>query len=160
VLVVVSGSSAWGQDWGDVNANAVVVGGDLTVEAQRPLDFQQVLPGADYDVDIVSSQSGRWRVVGTPAAEVQLTFLLPSFLFVDSYSLPIAFGPNQAGHRVINDPGGATRFDPNIGGIGKLRAFFGGVLFVWLGGTVSPTLSQQPGLYTGSVTLVVSYTGS
>lgn len=143
-----------------IQPSAVVIGGNISVTGQRALDFQDVMAGGTYDVAFTSSTSGHWQVTGTPGAEVQLTFLLPPALISGPHSMPINFLPNHAGHFTFNAPGFATVFDPQLGAVAKLRSFFGGTLYVWLGGSISPSFVQHSGLYTGTVTLVASYTGS
>jgi hypothetical protein len=157
-IQIVLVSTAWAQS--SIGADAVVIGGNLQVRDQRRLDFQDVMPGGDYDVEITNSQSGYWTVSGTAGAEVQLTFLLPTLLWSGSHSMPISFGPTQAGHFIFNVPGFATLFDPTSGTVTTLRSFLSGVLHVWLGGSISAGPAQQAGVYTGAVTLVVSYTGT
>ncbi len=144
---------------GALDANAVVIGGNLTVTGERALDFGLVTQGSAPAIAVPAAGSGRWQVRGTPSAEVRLSFLLPSLLTVDAHSMPISFGPTSAGRFGVNLPAFATLFDPAAGTTARLRAGLG-VLFVWLGGTVTVAPAQPPGLYTGAVTLVVSYTGN
>lgn len=144
---------------GALDANAVVIGGNLTVAGERALDFGPVTQGSAPSLTVAAAGSGRWRVSGTPRAEVRLAFLLPSLLTVDAYSMPISFGPTSAGHFALNFPAFATLFDPAAGGTARLRAGLG-VLFVWLGGKVIVAPAQPPGVYTATATLVVSYTGN
>lgn len=155
---LVAAPAAWAQA-GALDASAVVIGGNLTVAGQRDLDFGLVTQGSAPTVTVAAAGSGRWRVSGTSRAEVRLAFLLPSLLTVDASSMPISFGSTSAGQLGLNLPTFATLFDPAAGATARLRAGLG-VLFVWLGGTVTVAPAQPPGLYTGAVTLVVSYTGN
>ena len=140
--------------------SAVVVGGNIGVQAQRNLDFGDVLPGVRYDVAVIDNRAGKWRITGTPGAELQLGFLLPSTLSDGAHTMPISFEPDQAGHFLFDIPALATLFDPNTGTIADLRGFFGGFLFVWIGGRATPAAAQAQGVYTGTITLVASYTGN
>jgi hypothetical protein len=142
-----------------ISANAIVLGGNLEVTRERDLDFGDVLRGVPATVVVTDATSGRFRIRGTRGAEVSLTFLLPTLLAVGPYTMPISFGPTAAGHYVLQQAQNAVLFDPNAVRITRLRAS-NGLLYVWLGGTVSPSLTQAPGVYSGNVTLVITYTGN
>ena len=142
-----------------IEASAVVVGGNLEVTRERDLDFGDVIRGVPATIPVANAASGRFRIRGTRGAEVSLDFLLPAFLTVGANTLPISFGPTAAGHYTLPQPQNAVLFDPHVTRITRLRPS-NGFLYAWLGGTVSPSLTQPPGVYTGAITLVVSYTGS
>jgi hypothetical protein len=142
-----------------IEASAVVVGGNLTITRERDLDFGDVIRGVPATIAVANAASGRFLIRGTRGAEVSLDFLLPTFLAVGANTLPIAFGPTAAGHYTLPQSQNAVLFDPHVTRITRLRPS-NGFLYAWLGGTVSPSLSQPPGVYTGAVTLVVSYTGN
>jgi hypothetical protein len=112
-------------------------------------------------VPVSSASSGRWLVTGRRAAEVRLTFALPTQLSSGTHALPIAFGPTSAGHNVRNVPQQATLFDPAVGTLTTIRDHPQlQELYVWIGGSVSAALGQAGGLYSGTITLTVSYTGN
>ncbi len=58
--------AAWAQA-GALDANAVVIGGTLTVAGQRDLDFGLVTQGSAPTIAVPAAGSGRWRVSGTPS---------------------------------------------------------------------------------------------
>ncbi|HWN82031.1 MAG TPA: hypothetical protein VNM87_08045, partial [Candidatus Udaeobacter sp.] len=72
----------------------------------------------------------------------------------------ISFNSTAGGESYQNNPRFATLFDPNVIRTTQLRPNGGGLILVWLGGTVTVSPTQPPGVYTSPVTLVVSYTGS
>lgn len=142
----------------NITAQANVLTG-LAVTAQSDLDFGDVLPGVAKSIAITDVGAGSWQITGNASAEVTLGFTLPTNLTNGGNTLPISFGASDAGHNVANLAAGATTFDPSAGtttDIGSLPA----ELYVWVGGTVSPGASQATGLYTGTVTLTVQYTGN
>jgi hypothetical protein len=143
-----------------VAARAAVVNGTIAMNRERDLDFGDVVRNSVVTVPVNSGGSGRWRITGTSGAGVTLTFFLPSFLTVGANTLPISFSNVAGGESWQNNPRFATLFDPNAVHTTQLRPTGLGVLVVWLGGTVTVSPVQPPGLYSAPVTLVVSYTGS
>jgi hypothetical protein len=143
-----------------VQARAVVIDGSLAMQRERDLDFQDVIRNSVVTVPVNSTQSGRLRITGPNGAGVTLQFFLPTALWVGAASLPISFNNTAGGESWQTNPRFATLFDPNTVYTTQLRPTGLGVLLVWLGGTVTVSPTQPPGVYTSPVTLVVSYTGS
>lgn len=145
----------------NVLASAAVVGEPVVVQEQRDLAFGDVFTGTSVTVAVTSASSGRWLVIGERNAEVRLAFDLPSELTSGPYTLPIAFGAGAAGYHDRNVPQQATLFDPTVGAFARVRDHpqFQ-ELYVWIGGAVTAALDQPGGLYSGTITLTVSYTGN
>lgn len=158
VLGWVLPSPAWAQNSADITAQANVLT-PLTVTGQANLDFGNVFPGVNKTVAITDATAGRWLVQGEGGAEVTLAFTLPANLSDGANTLPISFGAGSAGYNTTNNPGAATTFDPAAGATANLGVA-PAELYVWIGGTVTPAVSQPAGLYTGTITLTVNYTGN
>ena len=134
----------------------------LTLTTIRPLDFTTVFPGLPKTVTAAGgangATSGLVQVAGQSAAQVNVSFTLPTNLQNGTNLLPIGFGATAGCVNVANSATGCTTFNPttalqqNLSGTGGL--------FVFLGGTVSPTATQAAGTYTGTVTMNVAYTGN
>lgn len=151
-------AAARAQSSANITAQATVVSG-VTVTPQANLDFGNVFQGLQKSVAITDATAGLWQITGNAGSEVSLSFTLPTDLSDGTNLLPIGFAATDAGHNVANLPGTATTFDPSSGttaDIGLLPA----ELYVWIVGTVSPGASQVAGVYTGTVTLTVQYTGN
>lgn len=142
-------------------ASAAVVGEPVVVQEERDLAFGDVFTGTSVTVPVTSASSGRWLVTGQRNAEVRIVFDLPAELVSGLYALPISFGPASAGYHDRNVPQQATLFDPTAGAFARLRDHpqFQ-ELYVWIGGAVAAALDQPGGLYSGTITLTVSYTGN
>lgn len=157
------GSSAAAQSAPSANllASASVIADRVAVQEQRDLDFGDVFTGTSVTVAVNNASSGRWLVTGRRGVEVRLEFDLPTELASGPYTLPIAFGPTSAGHHVRNVPQQATLFDPNVGAYARIRDHpqFQ-ELYVWIGGSVTAAIGQPGGIYSGTLTLTVSYTGN
>lgn len=146
---------------GGVTAELRAQGGrPVIVRPQRDLTFGDVFAGVPKPVlrqDPVAS--GVYRVQGRPGAEITLTFTLPSTLLSASgQSIPIEFGPDDAGYADDQNQVTAVGFDPGAPFTTRLNADGRG--YVWLGGTVRPGANQAAGFYEADVVLSVAYTGN
>ncbi len=110
-----------------------------------------------------TAAAGKVRVAGTANAFTQIRFTLPTQLpniqAVPGINMPISFAANSARWRRTNDsPGGGTTFNPAVG---VNNARFGNAgnpyFFVYLGGTVTPSPTQAPGIYQGTIILTITY---
>lgn len=160
VLVAALGApvTAQAQNSADITAQANVLT-PLTVAGQQDLDFGDVFPGVASTVTVANASAGRWLTTGSSGAEVQLAFTLPANLVSGGNNLPISFGASSAGYNVANNAGAATTFDPAAGATTNLGVA-PAELYVWVGGTVTPAVTQPQGLYTGTINLTVNYTGN
>lgn len=161
-MLLGSGAFSFGfaQNSGNITAQANVLT-PITVTAERNVDFANVFPGVSKAVVVNSLASGRLKASGASNGEVSLGFTLPANLTSGANTLPISFGATSAGRNTVNDPAAATLFDPAVGATARLGTTPSPTeLFVWIGGTVTPASQQAAGLYTGTVTLTVNYTGN
>ena len=85
---------------------------------------------------------------------VNIDFLLPGALVGGGGNLQIDFDPSDALVWTAF-PIAFTRFDPRARAAVTLDG--NGLLVIGIAGSVLPALSQLPGLYTGTITLEVSY---
>ncbi|GIW52291.1 MAG: hypothetical protein KatS3mg081_1646 [Gemmatimonadales bacterium] len=135
----------------------------LSVGWNSELDFGDVVQGVPVTVDPkTSANAGEFEIHGARRAEIQITMALPSVLTRGSFTLPISFGPNAGCHRNRKPRNACSYFDPATVLIVRIRNANppNNTYFVWIGGTVNPSPSQPGGLYTGTITLSVSYTGN
>lgn len=155
-LIALPGAVA-AQVSGSVQAEATVLA-PITVANEADLQFGDVLPGLASTVAPASSDAGRFRVSGAGASEVALDFALPTVLThtTSASTLPLSFGAGSAGVGTTAAAVSST-FDPSATFNANLS---GGALFVFIGGTVTPAVSQEAGTYDGTITLTVAYTGS
>jgi hypothetical protein len=127
----------------------------MTVTGLRNLSFGNVLPGVPRTVAATAATSGRFQIDGIGGANVRLTFFLPANLQNGPNNLPIG---SWTGCRDFNTTvGGCIAFTPTGGPGTSIVLHPSGNLFLWVGGTVSPSGTQAAGLYSGTITLVASY---
>jgi len=126
----------------------------VTVRGVRGLGFGTVLPGVpSHTLRTDPVNSGQFELRGPPPKLVILTFTLPTVLNGPlGATMPISFATNDAGYSVTNAIGSQVAFNPNLP---FLRVLGNNRVGVFLGGTVSPILSQRAGGYTGTVVLSV-----
>ena len=141
-----------------VQAQATVLA-PISVANEQDLEFGDVVPGFATTVAPGDLGAGRFQVSGAGVLEVALNFsTLPSELDhgTSASTLPISFGAGSAGVGATS-AAVSTTFDPSGPQDANLS---GGALFVFIGGTVTPTVAQEAGAYSGTITLEVAYTGS
>ena len=145
------------------NITALVIGASMTFNPIQDLDFAVVTRGVPKTVARNTAAAGKVQVTGSSNAFVQIRFTLPTQLpniqALPGINMPISFAANSAGwNRDTDSPTGGTAFDPAVG-VNDAR--FGPpprpYLWVYLGGTVSPTATQAPGIYQGSIILTITY---
>jgi hypothetical protein len=138
-----------------INATASVIT-PLVVTGVAPLNFGIVIQGVAKTIAWNNAASGRLSIAGFGASQLALTFTLPPTLSNGATTMPI----NQ--YRIrgngTNTTAGATRIFLTSG-VPVNRNLVAGNLFVFVGGRVQPTVTQQPGVYTASVILSAAYTG-
>jgi hypothetical protein len=163
VLGVLTAVSAKAQESAIIQATASVIS-SMTVQGTNGLAFGAVTPGIPKAVDKTTAGSaGEWRVTGAPNAEVTLDFVLP--LNLDHATLgstmPISFSTTDAAYD--DGTGGgqaapAAQVDPSVQTTANIAG--DGSLWVWIGGTVLPSVSETSGSYSGDITLTITYTGN
>lgn len=161
LLLMVSGIQA--QESGTIQAIATVVSG-LQVIGLNNLNFGTVSPGIDKTVDKTDvGFAGEWQINGSANAEITVDFTLPTYLMTadSAASMLILFSGTDASFD--DETGGGQTipvgvFNPHGQGVEDIGP--GGRMFVWIGGTVQPTISQTGGDYSADIVLTVAYTGN
>jgi len=142
---------------------ALVAGVPITFLNLQDLNFGTVTRGVPRTIAQNTAAAGKVRVAGTPNAFTQIRFTLPTQLpniqALPGINMPISFAANAARWRRSTDaPTGGRIFNPAVG---VNNARFGGAarpyFFVYLGGTVTPSATQAPGIYQGTIILTITY---
>jgi spore coat protein U-like protein len=146
---------------GTITAN--VIGGSITFNNLQDINFGTVPRGVSTTVLRNAAGAAKVQVTGSSNAFAQIRFTLPAQLpniqALPGVNMPITFSATSAGwNRDSDDPGGGTAFNPAVG---VNNARFGPpprpYLYVYLGGTVTPSPTQAPGIYQGSIILTITY---
>jgi hypothetical protein len=156
-----------GQVTASLGATLLIDNTALTIAQVNQLDFGIVVPGTPTTVGPKTALAGKFVLHGAKNAEARITFTLPTALTVGPYSMPISFADDPiAGkfgcHRNQDQQANCTAYTPSTALIVRIRnnAPPQNTFYVWLGGKVSPAVGQQPGIYTGLVTMSAVYTGN
>lgn len=147
---------------GQVSSQAVVVTVGMSITPLRDVQFGSLPLGVPTTLQPTDANAGEWQAAGSGNAFVSITFTLPAALrnvqAVPGVTMPIGFGSTSAlWRRAVNDPSGAATFDPNVGTTGRFGPPANPTLYIWIGGTVSPSPTQLPGIYTGTVIVQLAY---
>lgn len=133
---------------------------ELSIIERGNLIFgEQIFPGVDETVAYTDAEAASFEIEGDSGAEVRVTFQLPFDLNLDSNTLSVTYGSISAGYHIQElGQSTATAFDPKEGVTTSLGA--DGKLFIWLGGTIHPSHTQQKGTYIGDIILEAEYTSN
>ena len=138
---------------GNIQATANVLA-SISVAQGRALDFGNVTPGVNKTVALTDATSGRFDATGAASAGVQITFTLPTDLVNGGNNLPIA-GWTGCWNTANDASVGCAA--ANMGGNTNGGFSAGGLLYVFVGATVSPGAAQATGVYSANVTMTLSY---
>jgi len=144
----------------------------LVVTSEADLQFGDVMQGVPKDASKTTvGQAGEFKVVGETGKEVSLDLDLPEYLWnsaggsedrlqisFSSTDADIAFTaastPAAHGAGAVTDQNPAALGDQNLGGVAPDN-----VIWVFLGGTVHPTIDQRAGSYSADIVFTAAYTG-
>ncbi|UCC43964.1 MAG: hypothetical protein JSU65_12755 [Candidatus Zixiibacteriota bacterium] len=155
--------SAYAQESATIQATASV-STTLSISGTQDLRFGVVTPGVNKPVDKTTiGSAGEWYISGTANAEISMTFTLPDSLqhTTNPVGMNVAFAATDASFDDGSGGGQAAPvgvLNPNAGNAERLGVT--GIMTVWIGGTVFPSVSQSGGDYSSDVVLTVAYTGS
>jgi hypothetical protein len=126
----------------------------ITVTKTNDLTFGNVFPGLSSAIAVTSSSAAAFTIAGQAGANINLTFTLPSSIANGGNTLTIA---NWTARRnTANSAAAGTDFTPSASATAAVLNGSGG-LYVFVGATAQPTVSQAAGTYTGTATMTVVY---
>jgi len=135
-------------------------GPPLRVRGQQSLAFNTLIPGVPEPVARTDpARSGQLELRGRKGTPLVLQFILPAEMAgPGGATLPLKFGPDDAGFATSQRRGSQQGFDPSA----PYTAFLptNGHGFVFIGGTAQPRVSQPAGSYSATVTLIVADPGT
>ncbi|HEX3235885.1 MAG TPA: hypothetical protein VHR41_16950 [Gemmatimonadales bacterium] len=167
LLALAGPRGAWAQTTASFAANAIIDNTAVTIGQLNGLDFGVVVPGTPFAIGPKTALAGKLVIHGVKNAEVRITFALPAVLQAGTQNMPISFADDpvvgkMGCHRNQDQQTNCTAYTPSTALVVRIRNNPPpqNTFFVWIGGKVSPTVGQQPGIYTGLVTMSAAYTGN
>lgn len=153
------------QSSGLLSAIVEVANDPLVIDPLAALEFGALVPGTPTTVaPRTSVTAGKFEIYGARRAEFTLDFVLPALLRAGNgpHTIPLIFGGSAACHAALNNQNACSIFDPSVTLTTRIRnqASPNNTHYVWLGGTVTPSPTQFPGIYTAVVIATVQYTGN
>ena len=130
----------------------------IRVEGIKNLAFGLLLAGTPTSVPRTDPvRAGQVNITAQPKSPIIIQVSLPASMNGPAgATLPISFGPNDAGYSALGAIGSQVAFDPRNSTVVITNTSNGrGTLY--LGGTASPAFNQQPGNYSGTITITVAY---
>ena len=132
--------------------------GEGQVTALADLRFGTVVAGVPESVTPSSSDAANWRIHYTLLAVASnFTLTLPTSLsrVGGGATMPVSFCTTCGIYRINNsNPVGGTTFNP-ANNVSLPLLVVNSNVYIWLGGTASPTAGQMPGSYTAGVVLTL-----
>ena len=139
------------------NASATVsatVQQPITVTKNNDLSFGTVFPGVDKSIAVTAGGAAKFTVAGQASTPVNLTFTIPATIASGGNNLTLA---SWTGHFATTDvTSGGTSFTPSASATTATLSG-SGALYVYVGATAQPTVTQAAGSYSGSMTMTVVY---
>ena len=128
------------------------------VTALAPLQFGTVLGGTTTSINPSGAGAMALDLTGPLGTNGGWTLTLPATLtrVGSSETMPVTFCSTCGVYRIANNnPAGGITFNPAspVLGISLLSVIH---VYVWIGGSVSPTSLQRPGSYVGTVVLTLA----
>lgn len=154
-ILLPSGAQGQASDIDELTASAEVIQA-IAVVGERDLDFGTVLGGAVVTIDPEDAAAGKFEVLAAPGSDVRIQFTqLPTELarVTGVETIPLQLGAT------IGSTDNPTAGTPVVlTGQGQISAFpASGILFVWIGGTITPATDQPTGSYEATIELTATY---
>jgi hypothetical protein len=126
----------------------------ITVTKNNDLSFGAVFPGLNKSIAVTAGGAAKFTVSGQASTPVNLTFTLPATIASGGNNLTIN---TWTGHyNTVDAPTGGSSFTPSTSAT-TATLHTDGSLYVYVGATAAPTVSQAAGSYSGTMTMTVVY---
>jgi hypothetical protein len=127
----------------------------LSVVKLNDLSFGTDFGGRVKELTSLGSGAAKFVIHSEKDVQVLVTVVLPSAFTstAGSDAVPIAFDERSAAWSTKDESSSRVVFDPRRPLLLSVQARQN--IYVWIGGTVSPTPVQRAGIYHGSITLFV-----
>jgi hypothetical protein len=135
-------------------------GRPLSALSRQMLDFGTLFSGTPTKISRFDAlHAGQFELRGFKNSEVRVDLGLPPALTGPAGAkVPLTFAASDGGYSRDGVIVTAAPFDPRTALVTTLSS--NGRLYLFLGGTASPAVQQPAGVYGGTVTVTIAYTGT
>ena len=122
----------------------------LRIQRLTDLTCGVTILGFPKEIRFSDAAAARFRIMAPPASEILVALALPLRLLCDKAETPLTFGAASAAWSERDSPSlGVTTFNPMLPQ--RLKVPASGVIFIWIGCSVSPAKTLRSGRYTALV---------
>lgn len=122
----------------------------LRIQRLTDLACGVTILGFPKEIRFSDAAAARFRIMAPPASEILVALALPLRLLCDKAETPLTFGAASAAWSERDSPSlGVTTFNPMLPQ--RLKVPASGVIFIWIGCSVSPAKTLRSGRYTALV---------
>lgn len=124
----------------------------VRVQCLSELACGVVIVGVPKEIRFRDAAAARFRIVAPPASEILLSLALPTRLLCSNADTPIQFNAASAAWSERDSPTlGVTTFNPMLPQ--RIRIPASGMIFLWIGCSLTPARTLRSGRYTALVRL-------
>lgn len=128
----------------------------IKITVNNELEFGELVQTQISDIPKTSSDAAKYTIVSDKKRHVYVDLILPSVFKSGTNSVSVTFDQNHSGWSKTNNPATSTSFNPHqqlhVQVTQKDAPFY-----IWLGGILNSNTNTVPGLYTGTITVKVTY---
>ena len=122
----------------------------LRIQRLTDLACGVTILGFPKEIRFSDAAAARFRIIAPPASEILVALALPLRLLCDKAETPLTFGAASAAWSERDSPSlGVTTFNPMLPQ--RLKVPASGIIFIWIGCSVSPAKTLRSGRYTALV---------
>jgi hypothetical protein len=158
LLLLPTTASGQQTDSDQILAKATVIGA-LSIQGVRDLDFGTAVGGTTVTVGVDDPSAGKFQVTAQANSTILLSFTqIPTELTRSggAETIPLTLVASAAS---VDDPGAGSDL-PVEGTVNTIVFPASGQGFVWIGGTITPAVSQAVGNYEATIELTASYSNN
>jgi len=153
-LLMLFAVSLYAQQTATTTANVTAnVSALLTITKTADLTFGTIVQGATATVLSTGAGVATFTIQGTASASTTVTVTFPATVVNGANSM--TFTGQQPRYNTVNVQGSSLTTGWGLTG-GNTNSSSTGQLFLWMGGSVTASPTQQVGSYTGTITVQVT----
>jgi len=128
---------------------------DLTVIKINDISFGTDFGGREKRLDHSDAGAAKFQIQSKTETTVSITVMLPAFFMSTggTEKIPVSFNERSAAWSTVDNGSARTSFDPRQPLSLSLKQ--NQTIYIWIGGSMRPSVLQHAGKYSGNITLTV-----